>query len=118
MAKHDDDDNFDEVLEWLFSLNYNPVFPSGVLKAGVQVGVVVAVQILLKALDGETCGLGWKWYFPQTWGNPIGCFARGLVRGIPTPSFEFNPPEDGEEKEKSGSGKSGGTFIAPPSPTP
>lgn len=103
---YDDDDK--KGMAWLFDFSYRGDLDSA-LKIICQVTVAGCAVILLKALDGETCGRGWKWYLPQTWGTPVGCATRGLVRTIPTPEYSFTD-------EVSGTAENGSTIVGPPTP--
>lgn len=71
------------IWENLTDFSYNPADIGDWVKLGCQVMVVGSFIVLVKALDGETCGAGWSVWMPQTWGNPVGCFVRGLVRNVP-----------------------------------
>ncbi|WP_088893167.1 hypothetical protein [Leptolyngbya ohadii] len=75
------------IWEVLTDFNYSPSSIESWVKFGCQVLVVGMVITTLKALDGEVCGQPWNLAFPQTWGNPAGCFVRSLVRNIPNSTF-------------------------------
>ncbi len=67
----------------LWDFSYEPSNPADWIKFGCQVGTVGFFILLIKAMDGTTCGQGWSFWVPQTWGNPAGCTLRGLVRNVP-----------------------------------
>lgn len=86
------------VWDVLTDFNYNPASFESWLKLMCQVTVLGGAIVLVKALDGRTCGNGWNWWLPQTWGNPAGCFVRSLVRNVPDNFLDDRnrelPPEE------------------------
>ncbi len=90
----------------LTDFSYNPSHPASWVKLGCQVCVAGMLIALLKALDGEVCGRGWRWDIPQTWSNPVGCFVRSLVRNVPD---SFGQPTGGTAPGNS-------TLVQPPQP--
>lgn len=87
MSRRDYNGGSGSIWEVLTDFNYSPSSLESWVKFGCQVLVVGMVITTLKALDGEVCGQPWNLTFPQTWGNPAGCFVRSLVRNVPNATF-------------------------------
>lgn len=87
MSRRDYNGNGGSIWDVLTDFNYSPSSVESWVKFGCQVLVVGMVITTLKALDGEVCGQPWNLAFPQTWGNPAGCFVRSLVRNVPNSTF-------------------------------